>query len=577
MPVLSSTRRGSVALAVICAVAIEALIAWVVWQGRREQITDGFEKAQQLARLLAEQTSDAFRTADLVLLGIKDTLERGPLLPENDPQLGERMRARLTELPHVRAFFVVGADGFITHDTNYPATPRMNVADRDYFKEHEKNAVRGSYVGMPLWSRRVDGWFVPISRRMEREKQFSGVVVAALEPKFFADFYRALGLRPRDAVALLNTDTTLVARFPELPSFIGRPWPQLNLFKERLPSAPTGSFSTNDHQSDRAIISYRSLHPLPLVTTVVLNESDLLAGWRRSAFAWAVAAVLAPLFLALFVIILERHRSEREAALKRATKTQKLEALGRMTAGIAHDFNNILTVVASSLRLVRRHGANEEYIAAGEQALEQGARLSAQLSGFAMGQELCPILANVNELLESLQPIIRQAVGPGVRTHYKLDPGILPCVVDRAQFDSAILNLVVNASQAMRAGGDITISAEQTTVQRRRAHGLKPGSYVAVRVEDSGCGIPEAELRRVFEPYFTTKEDTGTGLGLPQVQALMHAIGGDARIESVVDSGTTVELLFPCRMHWIKREDQARMPKRPMSEMHQRQRTASGI
>ncbi len=536
----SRVRRVGV-LAVFGVLLIEILIAWVVWRGWHEALAVAYKDANQMARLLAEKTSDAFRTTDLVLLNIKSALEQGPALSENDPSLRERLQQRTGDLPYVRAFFVVDTAGFIAHDTDYPNTPRRTLADRDYFIAHKRNPGLGLYVGMPLRSRSVDKWFVPVSRRIERDGAFAGIAVAAIEPKFFEDFYRALELGPHDVVALFNIDTTLVARFPNAPDLVGKQLPELSFFKQRLPDAPTGAFSSDAMEHGRAVISYRVLHPLPLATAVVLNERSLLAGWRRSAIAWGTAAFVAPVLVLLLMIVLQRHRLERDATVKRAMKSQKLEILGQMTGGIVHDFKNILVVTGAILKLARKHGADEKYIAAGEQALERGERLTAQLLSFAKRQELNPSLENANALLKSLEPMIKQAAGPGTVVSYELDSGIPPCIVDRAQFDAAIINLVMNAAQSMKSGS-ISIATQPVSVRDRHDHGLKPGRYVAVRVTDSA----PAELKRVFEPFYTTKK-TGTGLGLAQVYAFMHNIDGDARIASQVNAGTTVELLFPCQ------------------------------
>lgn len=183
---------------------------------------------------------------------------------------------------------------------------------------------------------------------------------------------------------------------------------------------------------------------------------------RSGVLAIAVASVL----ILIFGGIVTRHRREHQAAVRHALKAQKLEALGHMTGGIAHDFNNVLTVVGASLRLMRRSGAEEQYVAAGEQALERGARLTSQLLNFAKRQQLSRSLEDANELLRSLEPMLKQAAGPGVRVTCTLDSGILPCVVDRAQFDAAIINLLVNAAQAMPQG-EIVVSTHPVTIGRQ--------------------------------------------------------------------------------------------------------------
>ena len=184
--------------------------------------------------------------------------------------------------------------------------------------------------------------------------------------------------------------------------------------------------------------------------------------------------------------------------------SQRITALGEMTGGIAHDFRNVLAVIESRQ------------------------------------QELEPHAENANDLLRKLEMFLQYGAGPGLRILFDLAPDLPRCLIDPTQFNAAILNLVVNARDAMPAGGVVEIGTRIVTIG-----GETPRSHVRVRVRDEGLGMPPAVVRRIFDPYFTTKGETGTGLGLPQVHAFMKLSGGEVRVASEVGAGTTIDLLFP--------------------------------
>jgi signal transduction histidine kinase len=232
--------------------------------------------------------------------------------------------------------------------------------------------------------------------------------------------------------------------------------------------------------------------------------------------------------------VITRERSTRAA--------QKISALGEMTGGIAHDFRNVLCVIASGLNVAERHSGDpskvESALAAVRDGVERGMRMTKRLLAFAKQQELETGPEDVNTLLAKLKVFLKYGAGPGIRVMLDLAPNLPRCLVDPPQFNAAILNLVVNARDAMPAGGVILIStaaiAEEAQV-----------TYVRVRVCDDGVGMPPEVTRRVFDPYFTTKGDSGTGLGVPQVQALMRQVGGYVTVDSAVGEGTSFDLFFP--------------------------------
>ncbi len=534
----------SAAIALVIPV-LWVVLAFVLWQSREAELDRARSTVANLARLLDEQTYRVFQTTDLALRDIAGRLERRPPPPRDDPEIRALMRATVAELPHLRALFTIGADGFITHDTDYPDTPRVSLADRSYFLVHRDNREVGLHVDRPLASRSVDRWFVPVSRRLENpDGSFAGVIVAAVEPVYFEDFYRELKLGPNDAVALFDLNTILIARVPVAPDTVGKAWPDFIVFKEVRAGAERGSYEVRSFTGVESLLGFGRVSGYPLVAAVTLGISDVLAGWKRFAVVSAVSAACITAMVLVLSILATKRRRERETALKAAYHVQKMEALGRMTGGVAHDFGNVLNVIASSHYLMRKNGATEELLDAGEQAIERGTLLTRQLMSFARRGELHLRPADPNELLRSLEPMLKHAAGQGVQVALDLAPGARSCLVDQAQLDAAVMNLVVNAAQAMPEGGRILISTEDRTM--RPGGGSAARKLACIRVRDTGSGIAPENLQRIFEPFFTTKQDHGTGLGLAQVYEFMKRVGGDVTVESTVGVGTTFELLFPC-------------------------------
>jgi signal transduction histidine kinase len=239
----------------------------------------------------------------------------------------------------------------------------------------------------------------------------------------------------------------------------------------------------------------------------------------------------------------------RSATEQSARAAQRLAALGEMTGGIVHDFRNLLAVIESGLRLAEKNSEQSDkahvYIAAAREAIDRGVKLTSQLLAFAKQQELEAHAGDVNELLRNLELPLRYSAGPGIRIVLKLASDIPKCLIDPSQFDAAVLNLVVNARDAMPNGGELQISTDRWAVETAISGSAAPGIYVRVRVKDSGQGMPAEVVRKVFDPFFTTKGEKGTGLGLPHVCAFMRRIGGYISVTSECGRGTAFNLLFP--------------------------------
>jgi CheY-like chemotaxis protein len=223
-----------------------------------------------------------------------------------------------------------------------------------------------------------------------------------------------------------------------------------------------------------------------------------------------------------------------------------MEALGQLTGGIAHDFNNLLTVVVGGLDLITKKVEDERLLRYATNALaaaERGARLTGQLLAFSRLQRLEVRPTYVAPLIEEMRPLLRNVLGPGIEKQFDLDPHLTPVLADPTQLEVAVLNLAINARDAMPDGGTLTISSRKLRIDHHPE--LEPGTYIELAIADTGFGMPQDVLSRAFEPFFTTKEvGKGTGLGLSMVYGMARQCGGAVMIDSRPGSGTTVRLYF---------------------------------
>ena len=237
--------------------------------------------------------------------------------------------------------------------------------------------------------------------------------------------------------------------------------------------------------------------------------------------------------------------AEANAALFQA---QKMESIGQLTGGIAHDFNNLLSVLSSGLEVLTLRGAVSDVktLDSMRRAIDRGATLTQQLLAFARQQPLQPETHSVNRLVSGFESVLRRAVHAAIEFEVHLAPEIRSTVIDSARFESALLNLVVNARDAMPEGGRIRIETTNVELKEREVNGLAPGSYVQVTVSDTGTGMSPETAQRAFEPFYTTKEvGKGTGLGLSQVYGFIKQSGGEVKIRTAPGEGTAIAIYLP--------------------------------
>ena len=283
-----------------------------------------------------------------------------------------------------------------------------------------------------------------------------------------------------------------------------------------------------------------------IFTTEVRMERE---GMPTAILDVSVQPVKEPDGKIVYLLFEARDITELKAAQEQLRQSQKMEALGQLTGGIAHDFNNLLTVVVGGLDLLNKRIEDEKlrrYAGNALTAAERGARLTGQLLAFSRVQRLEVRATNIAPLIENMRPLLRNVLGPGIEKKFDLDQEMLPVLADPTQVEVAVLNLAINARDAMPNGGMLNFVTRK--VQVHNDPDLEAGDYIELCISDTGVGMPPSVRERAFEPFFTTKEvGKGTGLGLSMVYGMARQSGGDARIESEPGQGNDGQPLLPCR------------------------------
>jgi nitrogen-specific signal transduction histidine kinase/CheY-like chemotaxis protein len=245
---------------------------------------------------------------------------------------------------------------------------------------------------------------------------------------------------------------------------------------------------------------------------------------------------------------------QRETAELQLRQAQKMEALGQLTGGVAHDFNNMLAIIVGNLEmLIRKLPEHEVRCAAFANNALGGAMRAAELTkrllAFSRQQPLQPKVINVNQCVQDVSIMLRRSLGENIEIESVQGGGLWRAFVDRPQLESAILNLAVNARDAMNGAGKLTIETANAYLDRKYADAhseVVPGQYVMIAVSDTGCGMPPDVMNRAFDPFYTTKDvGQGTGLGLSQVHGFVKQSRGHVKIYSEVDVGTTIKIYLP--------------------------------
>ncbi|HUG46223.1 MAG TPA: PAS domain-containing protein [Sphingomicrobium sp.] len=354
------------------------------------------------------------------------------------------------------------------------------------------------------------------------EARFRAVFETALEVMVLIDpdgTVLALNHR-REAWRHPNPDEAIGKKFWETPTLQAYP-EHIEVVKEGIRLAASGETFTSQ---------------------VVMERPGVPAAYLDVAFQ----PVRDPDGKVIYILFEARDITDLKAAQEQLRQSQKMEALGQLTGGIAHDFNNLLTVVVGGLDMVAKKvedGKLKRYATNALTAAERGARLTGQLLAFSRVQRLEVRPVRVSELIQDMRPLLRNVLGPGIAKEFNLDDHEVPVMADPTQLEVAVLNLAINARDAMPGGGVLTFATRPSRIAGDPE--LDDGDYVELCINDTGTGMPPEVASRAFEPFFTTKEvGKGTGLGLSMVYGMARQSGGTARIDTAPGKGTTIKLYF---------------------------------
>jgi len=576
---MGGTAVGPLRLLLVGSVAVPvALFVIVSWLNYDAAFADAERDAIRTAEVAREHAASVFDSQKLVAERVDDALAgmNDDAIRRDESALHAGFRRMIAGLPQVQSFIVLDRDGHALVATGAdPVDRTINYADRDYFVALRDG--RGPTFISKVQISRVDGqmFFGLGHRRDAPDGGFDGVVDIAVSPSLFQTFWQALvgeegGNDAGRVVTLVKADGQILARYPPfegLPPKIVSPSP---LFAAIAHSPESGTYvgrSIIDAGQPERHYAYKKVRGYPVYAVVGRSTDAVVADWRSTALIHLLFGV--PATIALFLVTLTalrrtRHahaalaqaRAEmqrRQVAETAALQAQRMEAIGQLTSGVAHDFNNLLTIIIGNFDIIERAPERVERVRrlarSGLTAARRGAELIAKLLAFSRRQMARPEVVDVNRLLRDFLPVLRGAATEAVTIELHAAPTPAHALLDPGQLESAVLNLVANARDAMPSGGTIGITTGERVLSPADVAampGAVPGRYLRVAVSDPGTGMAPAVAARAFEPFFTTKDvGQGTGLGLSQVYGFCKQAGGYVHIDSAPDRGTTVELLLP--------------------------------
>ncbi len=539
-----------------------ALFAYASWVSYRDISAVADERIVRSLDVMQEQSLKVFETVDRTFAEVNEIV-RGMSDEEihaAEPRLHQRLAGIVATMPQLHAILLVGRDGRPLAASTLAAVPDgVNFSDRDYFRaQRERDA--GTYVS-DMRSPRLPGIstdFFDLSRRLESpDGSFNGVIAVAVRPGYFEDFYGLIGQASGSFFALVRGDGAYLARYPVPGDRLRRLSPTSTLRTAVAQGLDHGLYTVDseiDGVSRR--IGFRKLAGFPVYALAGTTDASIQAQWLSHVRAYLIVGLPATLLvLAVLWIALRRTRrlyqeaDRREAAEGALRQAQRLEAIGQLTGGVAHDFNNLLMIVSGSVHRLRRDATDQKQLQlldAITNATQRGESLTRQLLAFSRRQTLQPTVIDLAERLPELKDMLVRSLRGDIEIRVLVFKRPCRVKVDASELELALLNLAVNARDAMPSGGTLTITAKPVVLRGKAGEEGLSGEFIAIRVADTGEGIASDVLPRVFEPFFTTKDvGKGTGLGLSQVYGFARQSGGAATIASTLRRGTAITLLLP--------------------------------
>ena len=554
----------SLRLMLVASVALPLLLfcyaGWINYQAAFELADERIERTLDIA---AEQALRVFQSISVTFDSVEQ-ITRGRTartIKLNEAELSERLKQFVNALPGIGSIWILDENqDALVSSLFFPIPPAFNAPDRAHLKAQLAQDA-GIRIGEVLRIELTGKLIFPISKwRFDSSGTFAGLTEISVSPSAFERFYEQLATRSSASFTLFREDGAVLARYPS-PAVTGMKLDASSGFRQMIAQNPAGgrytAVSSIDHVERR--IAVRKLAGFPLYVTSSLQTRDIVGGWLSHMAGHLVFGIPATLFLVVLILLAMRRtaalyaESERREALEASLRqSQKMEAVGQLTGGVAHDFNNLLTIILGNLQMALRQspeGKTQRLLSNAYQAANRGAELTKRLLAFSRNQPLDPRPLDANRLVAGMSDLLDRTLGETIAVETVGSAGLWPIEADAPQLEAAILNLAINARDAMPDGGKVTIETANVFLDEfycRSAEGVKPGQYVMIAVSDTGSGMAQDVVDKAFDPFFTTKSaGAGTGLGLSQVYGFIRQSGGHVRIYSEVGEGTTVKLYLP--------------------------------
>ena len=538
------------------------LFAFAAWVSYRNFEREADERIARSLDILHEHALKVLQTVERTFAEINE-ITRG--MSDDDIRLNEeRLHTRLKrideQLPQVQGIAIIDRNGHALVSANlFPVPKDLNFSDCDYFQALAKSNP-GTYVSS-VHEPRMAGlgryFFALAQRRPSADGEFNGLVSVAVLPNYFEDFYAKMSGNEGGYFGMAREDGGFLARYP-VPKNRRLKLDERSQFRRGIARGLNRYIFTIDSQLDGIDrrIGYRKLTGFPVYVLAGVERSAIVHEWLAYMSSHLVFGLPATAFL-FFGLWLALRRTERlydeadrrEAAEGALRQSQRLEAIGQLTGGVAHDFNNLLMIISGSVQRLRAELSDKKQTRLLDMiatATQRGESLTRQLLTYSRRQTLTPQVIDLSQRLPLLRELLVRSLGVAIEIKVDVPDGVCAVRVDPGEFELAILNLAVNAKDAMPQGGTLSIRAKPVTLKGEGSEEGLSGEFVAIRVADTGHGIPPDVLAHVFEPFFTTKEiGKGTGLGLSQVYGFAKQSGGTATISSVEGRGTAITVYLP--------------------------------
>lgn len=569
--------RASFALVVVSILLPVVLFGLAAWQNRLDVMREAEIRVERTTRVLHEHALKIFETHQLMLAYIDERLRGFDWSTGRDTEAVHFFLARLkANAVQVAAITVTDAEGHIRATSEaFPADPTISYADRDYFKALKEHAQP-----LPFVSRTVEGlqshkMVFSLSQRLSAAVPgaFNGTISISVRRSYFEDFYRGIEREFEHVIILTRNDGSILADVPGSGRLALEP---KSAFRRALAAPVTGLYVTPAMiDGAKRILAYERIGDFPVVIGFGVTWKSALMPWWRNIAGYGFVAFLSSLALLFVSAVAMRHSAREVKATRKWRQTadllqnemgerlrveeqlrqaQKMEAVGRLTGGVAHDFNNLLTIVIGSLDLLSRRlkdgdPRHQSLVKNAMDGAMRAAALTARLLAFARQHPLDPKPLDANALVAGMTNLLQHSLGESVELETLLPEDVWLTFADPNQLENAILNLAVNARDAMPDGGTLKIETGNQTLDAdfTATHPeAVPGDYVTLAIRDSGTGMPPEVLQHAFEPFYTTKPlGKGTGLGLSQVYGFARQSGGYATIWSELGTGTQITIYLP--------------------------------